>query len=164
MNQLFVATLRRATSIRTSMVEALAADDDDGDLTNGTPNECVIRGAYGRHGLRTAVGAVRAPGASPYNATTTVVRVELDELSDRCAGDEIDFVTLIWRPGFTQLPVAGSQAMTRVAKDRFWATLPATQRCEIEGCRSRPPPTSVGSSTVTCCSTLPAASCAWTCT
>ena len=123
-NQLFVATLRRAASIPTSMIEALAADDDDGDLTNGTPNECVIRGAYGRHGLRTATGAVRAPGASPYNATTTVVRVELDQLSDRCAGDEIDFVTLIWRPGFTQVPVAGSQAMTRAANGRYWATLP----------------------------------------
>jgi hypothetical protein len=123
-NKLFVATLRRATSIPTSMVEALAADDDDGDLTNGTPNECVIRDAYGRHGLRTATGTIRAPGASPFNAEATVVRVELDDLSSRCSGDEIEFVTLVWRPSFTAQPTAGSAPMTPLAHDRFWATLP----------------------------------------
>lgn len=123
-NKLFVAVLRRASSIPTSMVEALAADDDDGDLTNGTPNECVIRDAYGRHGLRTVIGGIRAPGASPFNADATVVRVELDELSERCTGDEIDFVTLVWRPSFTPLPAAGSAAMTKLSNDRFWATLP----------------------------------------
>src|SRR5882672_1668618 len=56
--KLFVGALRRSTSIPTSLIEVLAADDDDGDLSNGTPHECAIRDAYGRHGLRTATGLI----------------------------------------------------------------------------------------------------------
>jgi len=121
-NKLFLATLRRSVSIPSSMVEALAADDDDGDLSNGTPNECFIRDAYGRHGLRTATGIVAAPGALA-NAKSTVVRVDLSGLSDRCSGDEIAQVELTWKPGHTGQPVAGSTVMTAVTDTRYWAQL-----------------------------------------
>ncbi|MDQ3368143.1 MAG: hypothetical protein M3680_22180, partial [Myxococcota bacterium] len=123
-NKLFVATLRRSVSIPSSMVEALAADDDDGDLSNGTPNECFIRDAYGRHGLRTATGTVTAPGPLTANAKSTVVRVDLAGLSPRCGGDGIDSVTLTWRPGHTATPPPGETVMTAVDTTRFWASLP----------------------------------------
>src|ERR1700704_1412095 len=92
--KLYVGALRRSTSIPTSLIEVLAADDDDGDLSNGTPHECAIRDAYGRHGLRTATGTVAAPDhlESPIPATT--VRIELSGLAERCAGDEIDHAEL----------------------------------------------------------------------
>ena len=125
--KLYVATLRRSVNIPTSMVEALAADDDDGNLENGTPNECFIRDAYGRHGLRTATGVIAAPGALASSANAVVVRVDLAGLSDRCTGDEIDSVELHWKPGTTATPAAGSVVMTPVDATRFWAQLPLAQ-------------------------------------
>jgi uncharacterized protein (TIGR03382 family) len=125
-HKLYLGALRRSVSIPTSMVEVLAADDDDGDLSNGTPHECAIRNAYGRHGLRTATGAILAPGAINKNALATVVRVDLTDLSERCTGDEITSVTLAWKPSFTGVPQAGSVTMTPVGATKFWAQMPLT--------------------------------------
>ena len=123
-NHLYVSALRRATSIPTSLIEVLAADDDDGDLTNGSPNECAIREAFGRHGLRTATGAILAPGVLDDNAAQTIVRADLEGLAERCSGDEIDTVTLSWRARFTPQPTAGSAVMTQVNGTRYWAQMP----------------------------------------
>ena len=125
--KLYVATLRRSVNIPSSMIEALAADDDDGNLANGTPNECFIRDAYGRHGLRTATGVIAAPGALASSANAVVVRVDLSGLSERCTGDEIQSVELHWKPGTTAMPPEGSIAMTQVDPTRFWAQLPLAQ-------------------------------------
>ena len=35
----------------TSYEAFLFADDDDGDLSNGTPNQCLLIDAFGEHGL-----------------------------------------------------------------------------------------------------------------
>src|SRR5262249_20244819 len=43
--------LKRSVDIPSTYVEIMAADDDDGNLANGTPNDCTINGAFGRHGL-----------------------------------------------------------------------------------------------------------------
>lgn len=123
-NRLFVAAMRRSVSIPTSLFEALAADDDDGDLENGTPNECAIRNAYGRHGLRTATGSVAAPGVLSDNAAATSIRVDLTGLSLHCAGDEIDRVTLAWKPGTGDAPAAGELDMTKVNASQYWSRLP----------------------------------------
>jgi hypothetical protein len=123
-NKLFLATLRRSTDIPTSLIEALAEDDDDGNLDNGSPNECAIRTAFGRHGLRTATGVILAPGALDENAAATIVRVDLSGLSERCTGDEIDKITLEWKPGFTPMPRPGTAVMTQVNSTRFWAQMP----------------------------------------
>ncbi|HEX7841912.1 MAG TPA: hypothetical protein VF469_30790, partial [Kofleriaceae bacterium] len=96
--KLFIGALRRSVSIPTSLIEVLAADDDDGDFSNGTPHECAIRNAYGQHGLRTATGTIQAPDRLAQAAPSTTVRVELTGLTTRCTGDEIDHVTLSWKP------------------------------------------------------------------
>jgi len=123
-NRLYLGALRRSVSIPTSLFEALATDDDDGDLTNGTPHECFIRDAYGRHGLRTATGTVTAPGALSDNAAATSIRIDLTGLSERCSGDDIDNVLLEWRPGSGETPAAGQAVMMQVAPTQFWAKLP----------------------------------------
>lgn len=51
---IMVELMQRTTDIPSSYVEALVADDDDGDLSNGTPNQCIIDEAFGRHGLSDA--------------------------------------------------------------------------------------------------------------
>ena len=50
-DQLYYQALRRSSSIPTTYAEILAADDDDGDLGNGTPHVCAINRAFLKHGL-----------------------------------------------------------------------------------------------------------------
>ena len=50
-DKLWFEAIRRAVDIPTMYPEALLADDDDGDLANGTPNECEINQAFAAHGL-----------------------------------------------------------------------------------------------------------------
>jgi hypothetical protein len=50
-NKLYYQALRRSSNIPTTYAEILAADDDDGDLSNGTPHICAINRAFSRHGL-----------------------------------------------------------------------------------------------------------------
>ena len=113
--RLFVGALQRSTDIPSALIEVLAADDDDGDLGNGTPNECLIREAFGRHGLRTVGATISAPGvvAGTTDATAAEVIVALDGLSEACLGDEVDRVEVHWAPrdsGGT--PSIGSAALT----------------------------------------------------
>jgi cysteine-rich repeat protein len=49
--KIFTGILQRATDIPSSYMAALVADDNDGDLTNGTPHYCDIQRAFGAHGL-----------------------------------------------------------------------------------------------------------------
>jgi MYXO-CTERM domain-containing protein len=48
---LWYESIRRSVDIPSMYPEALAADDDDGDLANGTPNVCEINAAFEAHGL-----------------------------------------------------------------------------------------------------------------
>ena len=49
--KLYYGVMQRSSDIPTTYAEALATDDTDGDLTNGTPNLCEINAAFGAHGL-----------------------------------------------------------------------------------------------------------------
>ncbi|HEX3766391.1 MAG TPA: hypothetical protein VHW23_47185 [Kofleriaceae bacterium] len=123
--KLYIGALRRSTSIPTSLIEVLATDDDDGDLSNGTPHECLIRDAYGRHGLRTATGVIQAPDRLAQPTLAATVRIELSDLSTRCAGDELDHVTLAWKPSVPgSQPTAGMVTATPSTPGEFFAQLP----------------------------------------
>ena len=68
---LWLEAMRRAVDIPSMYVEVLAADDDDGNLDNGTPNVCEINHAFGLHGLRPLPAAkselsVLPPGLDGY--------------------------------------------------------------------------------------------------
>ncbi len=49
--RIFTGLLKAGPDIASSYDEAVVADDDDGDLGNGTPHECEIIDAFGAHGL-----------------------------------------------------------------------------------------------------------------
>jgi hypothetical protein len=49
--RVYLGVLQLAPDIATSYQAALLGDDDDGDLTNGTPHECAIEAAFAAHGL-----------------------------------------------------------------------------------------------------------------
>ncbi|MCA9674278.1 MAG: DUF4215 domain-containing protein, partial [Myxococcales bacterium] len=125
--RIYVGTLQRATDIPSSLLEALVTDDDDGDLGNGTPNECLIREAFGRHGLRTVSASIENVGALAATAgeTTTPVTVTLGGLSVACTGDEVDHVTLSWLPrSDADSPATGSTLMSPGPGDTFTGDLP----------------------------------------
>jgi MYXO-CTERM domain-containing protein len=56
-DQLYYGGIQRASTIPTTFVEVLAADDDDGDLGNGTPHLCEIERAFSAHGLADGLDA-----------------------------------------------------------------------------------------------------------
>ncbi|CAN5912602.1 hypothetical protein BH11MYX3_BH11MYX3_13170 [soil metagenome] len=123
--KLYLGTLRRSTSIPTSLIEALVEDDDDGDLDNGTPHECTIRRAYGRHGLRTASGTIAAPGALADQRASTTVQIDLTGLSDRCDGDGVNRVTIDWKPADDgAAPAANATDAVKSDRDTYFAELP----------------------------------------
>ena len=123
-NKLYLGALRRSINIPTSLIEALATDDDDGDLSNGTPHECLIRDAFGAHGLRTATGHVEAPGALAENANAIGVIIDVTGLSGKCASDQVASAQLSWRPPFSGVPAPGSVMATAAGPNRFFAELP----------------------------------------
>ena len=61
-DRLFYESVRRATSTPTSFTQVIAADDDDGNTANGTPNMCTIYEAAKRH---TLFGTDRHAGKTP---------------------------------------------------------------------------------------------------
>lgn len=124
-NKLFLAALRRSVDIPSSFVEVLAADDNDGNIENGTPNECEIRAAFGRHGLRFATGTAEAPTTLVTDAASTPVKFNLTGLSTRCTADAIDRVLLIWVPGAaSKTPAAGTSLLTETAPGVWSGTVP----------------------------------------
>jgi cysteine-rich repeat protein len=94
---LYWAAIQRSANIPASYIEVLAADDDDGDLSNGTPNGCMIAQVFGNHGLR-AVSAevsplsVETPSQDKYH-----VAIRLTGLSANCPGDAVSGAKIDWR-------------------------------------------------------------------
>ena len=48
---IYLGVVEHATDLSTAYVGALIGDDDDGDLGNGTPHQCLIEQAFSAHGL-----------------------------------------------------------------------------------------------------------------
>ena len=96
-DRLFFAAVQRASDIPATYAEILAADDDDGDLSNGTPHECLINETFGRlHGLRD-LGVDHEPLAvQPPERDGYAVRTRVTGLGGRCADDRVASATLRW--------------------------------------------------------------------
>ena len=120
-NKLYFAAVQRASDIPSTLVEVLAADDDDGNLANGTPNECSILAEFGKHGLRSAGGIASSPGALVAGADRkTKVSITLIGRSPRCASEAVSSVEVSWRPGPKSAPPAGKIAATPGPKPEEW--------------------------------------------
>ncbi|APR80138.1 hemagglutinin protein [Minicystis rosea] len=99
-DQLYYQALRRSSNIPTTYAEILAADDDDGDLSNGTPHVCAINRAFIRHGLAPVVNEagltlVHTPlTVVPPSEDPPVVEVASKLLYPQCASSDVDEVSL----------------------------------------------------------------------
>jgi MYXO-CTERM domain-containing protein len=102
-DQLFYQAIRRASSIPTTYAEVLAADDDDGDLTNGTPHICSINRAFVAHGLASVLDeAGRVLRHDPLTivsskASSYPIDVTSDVLYAQCASGPLDSVRVVLR-------------------------------------------------------------------
>jgi MYXO-CTERM domain-containing protein len=118
-DHIYYGIIIRAGQIPDMFAEALVQDDDDGNLANGTPNECMIRDAFAPHGLGdgASLGMLPPPALDGLNVT-------IPQLSSRCAGaPQIASARIDWH--LRDNPAtAGSIDMTAGASD-FTATLPS---------------------------------------
>lgn len=92
---LWYAALQRSSDIPSSYAEVLAADDDDGNLSNGTPNVCAINEAFGRHGL--ADEEVSGPPIQNPVVVDNKITIPLGETPNECPGAGVTSMTLVWQ-------------------------------------------------------------------
>jgi cysteine-rich repeat protein len=92
-DRLWYAVLQRAADIPSSYAEVVAADDDDGDVTNGTPNLCDITAAFQAHGLASGEGVGPQIGAANRTDFDVSVTITGDAL---CPGGELNGAELVW--------------------------------------------------------------------
>ena len=113
-DQMFLAVNARSTVIPTAYAEVLLVDDDNGDLSDGTPNQCLIDDAFGLHGLGPAaddlglfaIEHALQGGVAPANAG---LRIEADVALARplCTTGVASDVRLLWAHGDTDFaPIA----------------------------------------------------------
>ena len=100
-SRLFYATLQRATDIPSTYFEVLVEDDDNGDLSDGTPNICDINTAFGIHGLRNFAIDIPPLAGEELDPAGQEVIVGVSGLFPECPGDAIDKVVLQWKRGET---------------------------------------------------------------
>lgn len=92
-NRFLYAALARSRDIPSSYAEVLAADDDDGNLGNGTPHQCLINEAFGRHGLvdpAVAGSGVQKPELVGFQLEVPVER------QNTCPGTEVASMVVTW--------------------------------------------------------------------
>jgi hypothetical protein len=97
---IFAGLLKGGPEIPDSYYEAIVADDDDGNLANGTPHQCQIDEAFARHGLATSVGAGGfLTSHTPLSLEPEGVPVEVDVelLSVGCEATDPDNGTVHYR-------------------------------------------------------------------
>jgi cysteine-rich repeat protein len=120
-DDLYYAIIQRASNIPTTYVEALAADDDDGDLSNGTPHKCIIDAAFGAHGLADG-GSVAAGSIDPPTLDELTLTLRPSETSGACPPPAVASAQATWRLRAT--PATGGVVDFTGSGSAFTATLP----------------------------------------
>jgi MYXO-CTERM domain-containing protein len=107
--KIYYGTVQRAVDIPSSFAEALVADDDDGDLGNGTPNDCDIIAAFRAHGLFDPIvtGAISPPVRDNFAISIEIAA----PASVRCSAPTVALAELVWRQrggALSHLPLVAS--------------------------------------------------------
>jgi hypothetical protein len=131
-DRLFLAVAQRASDVPTSYEEVLLADDDNGNLADGTPNECLIHDAFGLHGLGPGGGVESAFAATfdplgdslpPGEPIEIAVRVDA---TSSCADTTVGGVRLGWTVDGALTPQQFTEVDMVASGDADWtASLPA---------------------------------------
>lgn len=104
--KIFLGILQRAPDLTATYTAALVADDDNGDLGDGTPNSCIIESAFGRHGL---AGNFRDTALATPVLDGRRISVSVDTpTGTACPPAAVTDMKLRWRVGdgaFTDIPM-----------------------------------------------------------
>lgn len=95
-DRLWYESIRRAVDIPSMFIETLVADDDNGDLNDGTPNACEIAKAYEVHGLRPITLGAPELTLLPADPSGTPVLLNFQAFLPQCGLPPIN-ATLEWR-------------------------------------------------------------------
>jgi hypothetical protein len=95
-DQMFYAAVQRASSIPATYFEILAFDDDNGDLTDGTPHGCLVDATFGPHGLRAISYQMTPLSTEPPRAEGHTVTVDVVTVIPACPGDDLTMATIDW--------------------------------------------------------------------
>lgn len=93
--KLFAGIAARAANIQSSYTAALIADDDDGNLGNGTPHQCLIAAAFAPHGLvpNFVTTTVGAPTLAGLGITVPIMR----PTNGTCVSPGVTSAVLTWQ-------------------------------------------------------------------
>ena len=109
MLDIFYGILQRASDTPSAYAEALLADDDDGNLGNGTPNQCDIDAVFARHGLADPSVTVQI---GPPVRDNFKISITAAAGNTACPGPSVASVFVDWRRRgegpLTQVPMAAS--------------------------------------------------------
>ena len=124
--------MKRAAEIPETYAEALLADDDNGNLDDGTPNLCAIDAAFGAHGLGplgTSGGArwsLSPAGFDLEPGAPAVLRFQALVTHPQCAQGSLDGLSLAWTTDPDDaLSDFTSVALEPAGDDTWEAVLPA---------------------------------------
>lgn len=128
-DELFAGTLKGGPTLADGYWEVLLADDDDADLSNGSPHVCMINDAFGPHGLGPGSGggiAVEhsAPGLQQPNIEIGI-QAKIFAQFPQCGELEPSGILLNWRlegeTAFSQIPMT----LVEGSLDTFQGSVPA---------------------------------------
>ena len=89
----FVGGLRGGPTLPTVFDEFIFADDDNEDLSDGTPNQCSLVEAFGRHGLGPNGGAgllslVHEPLGNQSSSSSLTLEANIEQFAEQCVSAE----------------------------------------------------------------------------
>jgi len=122
-DRIFLGALEQGPSLTEAWSAVLVADDDDGDLANGTPHDCTILALLEEHGIGPqSLGALRVEHAPPATVASDALSVPLHFTESTafpaCAAVTTASATLRFTTTpDTALPDAG-------ADDPAWTSIP----------------------------------------
>ncbi len=97
---IFAGVLQNSPDIPGAYLAARTADDDDGNLGNGTPHACAIENAFGRHGLAGAGFSTTEVGLPVVTGTSFSVPVTTPT-GTICPPPQVTNMELRWHVGQT---------------------------------------------------------------
>jgi MYXO-CTERM domain-containing protein len=128
-DQLYVEAMRYASDIPTMYPEILAADDDDGDLGNGTPNVCEIIEAFGAHGLRTLDVTTSTLSVAPPTQDGFDVSIAVTGLFESCTSETVEQANLVW--GLQRMSTQTNTVVMTGTAGEYTGKIPAQSEGEV---------------------------------
>ena len=94
--KVYYSVVQRSPDIPDSFPAALVGDDDNGDLADGTPNQCEIQAAFAAHGLVDPAATIGL--APPVRDNYTVTLTTQPPSQSNCPPPSVASAQLTWTP------------------------------------------------------------------